>query len=153
MIVSVIVAVSVVFCKRATTPTPSVSQRTDRRSPDKLEDIELASEHGFGRDFQRRSLEWRERGIRASLYIHEGDVQRLGKILIKFSLEQICSNTNGTRFITLRICSWLQFLSLLVILIQSTYLNNVISTTFKTGYVLGKWYFQWKSHDRPSRMC
>lgn len=77
VLISTVVAI-VAFCRRTT--VSEVNRRRqqhdrsnssrDSKSQDDNVELREASEHGFGEGFQRRSMEWRESRIRASLYIH-----------------------------------------------------------------------------------
>lgn len=92
VIIGVISAVSIVACKRSASQSQAKVERrrhrrdrSDSSGDNKTEDnIELreASEHGFGEGFQRRSIEWRESRIRASLYLHDPDARTSQHITI-----------------------------------------------------------------------
>lgn len=73
VVVGVVAVIVVILRKRRTPLSSPASCRRPKASV--LEDLELQeeTEHGFGEGFQRRSIEWRERNVRASLYLHDAE--------------------------------------------------------------------------------
>lgn len=89
VVVGVVAIVVVILRKRRSPVSSPASSRRPKASG--LEDFELREDvdHGFGEGFQRRSNEWRERNVRASLYLHDADGRPAQHITIGNSVCQL----------------------------------------------------------------
>lgn len=88
LVLGVVTVAALVLGRKRSLLEPRPVVRDEKREETEMRE---GSEHGFGEGFQRRSLEWRERGIRASLTLHYPDGRTsqhitMGKIRIIFKI-------------------------------------------------------------------